>query len=391
MYISIQDILLGDDDEKDIPVNIGELPVAKLVKGRYLSPWTTKTKKNPLAVFQWILTRKQNVLPFPSGVVRPVDVIERVELNEERIEKTNHMHFTWLGHASCYFQTGGKYFLTDPVFSERASPFQFAGPKRILSPSFNIQKVLRHLDVVLLSHTHYDHLDYGTAMQIGNRALWVVPLGVKELLAGWGITNCVELNWWGKHTIAGDSASGDVEIVFTPTKHWTSRTPFDRNTCLWGSFVVGSEQGRVFFGGDTSYCDVFKQIGELYGPFDVSALSIGAYKPRWFMKHVHCNPEEAVKIHKELKSKRSVGIHWGTFPLADEDDIEPALELARARQAEGVPAQDFFTMGIGETVSITAADATQPQSIHWANDIATKRPDLYENYVSYYGTAPKEE
>lgn len=178
----------------------------------------------------------------------------------------------------------------------------------------------------------------------------VVPAGVKDILATRNITNCVELSWWESIKVPSKlDSSRNVEIVFTPTKHWTSRTPMDKNTCLWGSFVMMSPSSKMFFTGDTAYCDVFKKIGELYGPIDLAAIPIGAYNPRWFMKDVHINPYEAVSIHKDLRAVQSVGIHWGTFPLTDEDIVEPALEAIRCRQLLGVGETQFFTMMNGET------------------------------------------
>jgi len=372
------------DDYKQISLKVGELPEAKLIKGRFICPWSLKIKlkSRPLNFFNWAFFRKQTQLNFPEHMVPGSsldEVLAKVPVDEEAIDRTDRMHMTWLGHSTCYFQSGGLYFMTDPVFSMRCSPVPFAGPKRIQAPLFNIGQ-LKKLDVVLLSHTHYDHLDYDTAIRIrdhcGPHVKWIVPLGVSKILARWGITNVVELNWWEKHKIVDESKGVDVDVVFTPTKHWTGRSIFDRNKCLWGSFVVSSAQGRFFFGGDSSYCSVFKTIGDLYGPFDLAALAIGAYKPRWFMKHVHCDPSEAVKQHGDLRAKQSVGIHWGTFPLADEADIEPALDLAKHREQQALGARDFFTMGLGDTFLV--GDEAP------SNDVASLRPDLFHHYRDHY-------
>lgn len=200
----------------------------------------------------------------------------------------------------------------------------------------------------------------------------IVPLGVKEIMKSFGVTNVTELDWWQSYhhiTPTGKTA----EIIFTPTKHWTSRSLFDRNTCLWGSYVVKTAKSKFFFTGDTAYDEVFKLIGEKYGPFDFSAIPIGAYSPRWFMKDVHCDPVEAVQIHEDLKSKQSAAIHWGTFPMTDEDKVEPALELARARDLKKLPASSFFTMAQGETLSV----GEEPQ-----HDFGTKHFDLYGEYLT---------
>jgi N-acyl-phosphatidylethanolamine-hydrolysing phospholipase D len=238
--------------------------------------------------------------------------------------------------------------LTDPIWSDFASPMQFMGPKRYMPPALDLERL--NVDVVLLSHTHYDHMDWATLQRIGNKAMWIVPMGVKALFSEINITRVHEMDWWQHHVLDESSdVPGRLEIVFTPTKHWTSRTPFDRNTCLWGSFAVLSPSGKFFFGGDTAYHPFFKIIGDRYGPFDFAALPIGAYKPRWFMKDNHVNPAEAVQIHTDIKAKQTVAIHWGTFPLSDEDYIEPALELGRVRKLAGVSAEEFFTLAHGET------------------------------------------
>lgn len=263
--------------------------------------------------------------------------------------------------------------LTDPIWSDYASPLQFMGPKRYIKPALDLNKL--DIDIVLLSHTHYDHLDYNTATKIGNRAKWIVPLGAMEVLRNFGISNCVELDWWASHQVMETAKSGSVDITFTPTKHWTSRNPFDRNTSLWGSFVVKSNTSSFFFGGDTAYHDVFKIIGAKYGPFDFAALPIGAYKPRWFMKDNHVNPEEAVMIHTDIRSKQTAAIHWGTFPLSDEDYVEPALELARVREILGVPVRDFFSLQHGDTWIL----GDEPKS-----DFAMLRPKMFQEYQEYY-------
>ncbi len=199
----------------------------------------------------------------------------------------------------------------------------------------------------------------------------IVPLGVKALLKTFGITNCVELDWWASYHYL-TAAGSTIEVVFTPSKHWTARTFLDRNTCLWGSYAVLAQKSKFFFTGDTAYDPIFKHIGAKYGPFDLAAIPIGAYSPRWFMKDVHNNPEEALQIHKDLNAKQSAAIHWGTFPLADEDPIEPALELGRVRDIHGVSHKEFYTLAHGETVQLGEASA---------HDMATVRSDLYGVYL----------
>jgi N-acyl-phosphatidylethanolamine-hydrolysing phospholipase D len=233
------------------------------------------------------------------------------------------------------------------------------------------------IDYVLLSHTHYDHYDIATARKIGNRATWIVPKGVKSMLKSIGITNTVELDWWQSHTIDQVEGNEDeaIEVVFTPTQHWSSRSLFDRGTSLWGSFAVLTPKSRFFFTGDTAYCSVFKDIGETYGPFDLAAIPIGAYKPRHFLKDVHCNPAEAVRIHQDLNAKRSVAIHWGTFELSEEEFVEPALELGRVRELEKLDSNEFFTMAHGETLLLGESSS---------NDLSVLHPHLLRDYIQTY-------
>lgn len=378
-YVSIRDLVLGADPSVDeLELFQAEYPQCQYIKGRYMSPWSKETEKSFVSTAKWLMTRQQNRLQWPSNVTRDLDVLlqPRRSLDMAKIGDKSVPHVTWIGHATMYAQLGGLHFITDPMFSERAFPTQWLGPKRYIPPAAPVEQL--PIDVVLLSHTHYDHLDYGTALRIGNRALWLVPLGVKSLLAGWGISNVIELNWWDSHAIASPTTGELVNVHFTPAKHWTARSILDRNTCLWGSFAVLSQDCKFFFSGDTAYCSVFSQIGQKFGGFDVTALGIGAYKPRYFMKDHHCDPADALQIHRDIRAKQSVAIHWGTFPLADEDLAEPALELARVREesaAAGSHTGEFFTLLHGETHVVGDAPI---------NDFGSRFPDLFEHYKNNF-------
>lgn len=349
---------------------------AQYINGRYISPWCHDTKKGISDVFGWLMTRKQSQLNLPN-LSDSNSTIQVVEVDKTMMNCSTIPHFTWMGHASGYYHVDNVRFLTDPVWSKRSSPVQFSGPVRIVEPPIELDDI--KVDVVLLSHTHYDHLDYTSAKMIGNNSLWIVPLGVKAILNNFGITNCVELDWWDTYEILAPNGN-KINIIFTPSKHWTARSFFDRNTCLWGGYAVISPNHRFYFAGDTAYCSIFKAIGEHLGPFDMAAIPIGAYKPRWFMKSSHCDPNEAVQIHMDVKSKKTAAIHWGTFPLADEDHAEPALELARARIEHGVSKDEFFTMAHGETIN----DKDSP-----LYDYATVNPDLFSYYVNSYWVTHK--
>ena len=259
---------------------------------------------------------------------------------------------TWIGHATVLAQMGGMNVVTDPMFSQRASPFTWAGPQRLQPPGLSLAQLPR-IDVVLVSHNHYDHLDEASVRalngQVGGPPLFVVPLGLKAWLAGIGIEDAVELDWWQSHR------AGPLEIVLTPVQHWSGRHLTDRMQTLWGGFAVLAPDLHLFFAGDTGYSKDFSDIRERLAPrqrdrgFDIALIPVGAYEPRWFMAPQHVNPEEAVRMHLDLGAKRTLGVHWGTFELSDESLDAPPRALARARHALGVPDSAFFVMAIGET------------------------------------------
>ena len=259
---------------------------------------------------------------------------------------------TWIGHATVLVQSGGLNILTDPVFSERASPVQFAGPRRAQPPGIALAHLPR-IDVVLISHNHYDHLDRASVVLLSQRSqgqtLFLVPLGLKPWFEEQGIRNVVELDWWEAHQ------HRRVEFRMVPVQHWSARGLGDRNQTLWGGWAVFAPDLHWYFSGDAGYSRDFADTRERFAPrqrdggFDLALLAIGAYEPRWFMQEQHTNPAEAVKAHKDLGARRSLGIHWGTFNLSDEALDQPPRDLALARQAEGVAEQDFFLIRIGET------------------------------------------
>ena len=269
---------------------------------------------------------------------------------------------TWIGHATMLVQAGGLNVLTDPVFSLRASPVQFAGPKRAHPPGVALADLPR-IDLVLISHNHYDHLDKDSvkalADQAGGPPLFLVPLGIKPWMAELGVANVVELDWWSTHTVKG------VEFHFTPVQHWSARGVGDRLQTLWGGWAVLAPDLHWYFSGDTGYSRDFVDTRERlasrnHGGFDLALLAVGAYEPRWFMKEQHINLAEAVQIHKDLGARRSVGVHWGTFNLTDEPLDQPPKDLAAARKAQGVADEDFFLMAIGQTRELPRRSQAAP-------------------------------
>ncbi|MGH8481916.1 MAG: MBL fold metallo-hydrolase [Nevskiaceae bacterium] len=252
---------------------------------------------------------------------------------------------TWIGHATFLVQVGGLNVLTDPHFTARASPLRWAGPERLAPPGLSLRD-LPAPDVVLVSHNHYDHLDEGSVRWLAQhhpKAVFVVPLGLRRWLQRRRIGNVVELDWWQKHDGHGFS------VTAVPAQHFSGRGTNDRNATLWCGFVLEAAGKKVYFAGDTGYSKDFADIGERAGPMDLALLPIGAYAPRWFMRAMHVNPEEAVKIHRDVGARQSVAMHWGTFRLTEEPLDEPPRALAEALKAARVPPEKFWVMRHGET------------------------------------------
>ena len=254
---------------------------------------------------------------------------------------------TWIGHATMLVRLAGKNILFDPTFSERASPFTFAGPKRVVPLPIEIAELPR-IDVVLISHNHYDHLDLFSVMHLAalpqGSPRFLVPLGLKAWFAALGITRVDEYDWWQ------DTREGDLHITFVPVQHWSKRRLDDANQTLWGGWVVEGEGVKLIHAGDTGYSKDFRDIGERLGPFDMAFIPIGAYAPRWFMKVMHVDVPEAVQIREDLKAARAIGIHWGTLEgLTDEPLDEPPAVLARQRAERGLSQVEFDVLKIGET------------------------------------------
>jgi len=260
---------------------------------------------------------------------------------------------TWVGHATILLQMGGLNVLTDPHFSDRATPLPFIGigAKRHQPPGIALAD-LPHIDMVLISHNHYDHLDLPTVRalyrQAGGPPMFFVPLGVDLWFAAHvtdGETGQLRpMDWWDEISYRG------VEIRFLPIQHWSSRTLWDRNSTLWGAWALRHPSFSFFFAGDLGYSEDVQDIGRAVRGFDFAAIPIGGYEPRWFFHPQHINPQEAVRVHQEIGARQSLGIHWGTFEgLTDEPLDQPPRDLAAAREAAGLSPEEFFVLRHGET------------------------------------------
>jgi N-acyl-phosphatidylethanolamine-hydrolysing phospholipase D len=259
---------------------------------------------------------------------------------------------TWVGHATFLLQAGGMNIFTDPQFSERASPFAFTGPKRVVPLPLALDELPR-IDVVLITHNHYDHLDLPTVKALAaspeGSPLFLVPLGLKAWFADNGIDRVEEYDWWQQRDVGG------ARFTLVPVQHWSKRTLWDADQTLWGGWVMEVGGLRIIHTGDLGLSRDTRDIGERLGPFDLALIPIGAYEPRWFMQAMHVNVPEALQVRRDLKASRAIGMHWGTFEgLTDEPLDEPPAVLARLRAEQGLPVEAFDVMKIGETRSIEA-------------------------------------
>jgi len=253
---------------------------------------------------------------------------------------------TWLGHATTLVQYKGVNFLTDPHFYGVAGPLPKIGPKRLVAAPLKIEQ-LPPIDFIVISHNHYDHLDDKTVKAISNSTHWLVPLGLKKWLMKREIReeNITELDWWESW-----SKGPDITVTLTPTQHWSKRTVFDTNKTLWGSWAIKINDFNSWFAGDTGYNkNLFKEIGEKLGPFDLGLIPIGAYAPKYFMRVSHVDPNQAIQIHKDITAKKSIGIHWGTFAITHEPFLEPRELLISENKKAGLDNNEFITINIGET------------------------------------------
>lgn len=255
---------------------------------------------------------------------------------------------TFINHSTLLLQVDGVNILTDPVFSERVSPFRFAGPKRVRLSGVAL-KDLPPIDVILISHNHYDHLDTESLQKIVARQpsdqqpLILAGLGNSGLFELLGLPGFVDMDWQGALDYKG------IQIIFTEARHRSGRGITDQMKTLWGSFLIRTKQGDIYFAGDTGYGPHFDDLRRQYGDVELALLPIGAYRPLWFMQAVHLTPAQAVEAHLAIGSQQSIGMHFGTFQLTHEGIDEPEAELAEALAAQGVPSDRFITLGFGET------------------------------------------
>ncbi|SDD36126.1 MBL fold metallo-hydrolase [Belnapia rosea] len=307
--------------------------------GRHFHNVHDRTEKTFRDVWRW--RRTSRAIPWPPSV-------EDAPQPAPRRLPAGRIGATFIGHASFLIQLGGRCILVDPVWSERASPLTFAGPRRVRAPGQRLED-LPGCDLLLVSHNHYDHLDLPTLREVRRR--WSPPaitgLANARHLAKAGIQAATELDWWQSTEMAG------LRITYVPAQHFSARTLFDRNCSLWGGFVIQSGDATVYFAGDSGWCPHFAEIAARFPRIDLALLPIGAYEPRFFMRTQHMDPGEAVEAHRALGARRSIGMHFGTFAGLTDEAIEgPEAWLAEARAAAGLAEEAFTTLPFGASLDL---------------------------------------
>ncbi|MGA7885485.1 MAG: MBL fold metallo-hydrolase [Acidobacteriaceae bacterium] len=314
------------------PEPVTAAPVEHYWNGRFFNPGAPDHGFRE--ALKWMRTRQPGAWPqwIPSrpGPKPP-----------ERVEGTA-LRVTFVNHATVLLQTGGLNLLTDPVWSDRVSPVSFAGPRRHRAPGIRFED-LPPIDAILLSHNHYDHLDAPTLRRLAaeHKPAVFCPLGVAPLVRRCGLPEVHELDWWQATTWRGHG------IHCVPAQHFSARTPFDRNRTLWCGWVVEAERGNLYFAGDTGFGNFLQEIDRCFAPIRLALLPIGAYEPEWFMGPVHMTPEQAVDARTIIGANVAIGIHFGTFSLADDGEADPPARLRRALEGRE-DADRFWTLAEGE-------------------------------------------
>jgi L-ascorbate metabolism protein UlaG (beta-lactamase superfamily) len=315
-------------------------PVTDHFNGKRFYNYGADDRRNLWHLLKWMLNRNRGKWTQIESSPGPTP--------SRKVE--GHLRVTHVNHSTFLIQCDRVNILTDPVWSDRVSPFEVFGPKRMRPPGLRLED-LPEIHIILLSHNHYDHLDLKTLNAIVTRhnPQFIVPLGVGALLKKNGIACVNELDWWQSIT-----TKSLLEVQCLPAHHSTARGSVDRDKTLWCGFATNTSAGKIFFAGDTGYhSDTFKRIGKEAGPFKISIIPIGAYKPKWFMSPVHCDPAEALQIHLDVKSEVSIASHFGTFPLGDEGQDEPKNDLKHALHEIGVDPSKFVVPVGGQPIDFT--------------------------------------
>jgi N-acyl-phosphatidylethanolamine-hydrolysing phospholipase D len=316
---------------------------------KFHNPWSHR-EHGLLDILRWKLGLPPHETPLlPDAPATPA---ARIPLGRAEIAAPPALGWrvVWLGHASFLLQGAGVSLLVDPVFSAHCAPLRLGALRRMVSPPCDLED-LPQIHAVLLTHTHYDHLDLPTLRRLGTRIPLVVPEGHADWLKRAGFPEVSEIPWFASHPLAPG-----VTVTATPAQHFTARSLTDRNRGHWCGWLLEGAGCSLWHAGDSGYCEAFREIGERFGPIDFGMIPIGAYQPRHIMRSMHMNPEEAAQVFLETRCRRAVAMHWGTFRLTDEPVGEPPLRLAAALGKHRIAPENFVIGSVGQSWQVDSAE-----------------------------------
>ena len=317
-----------------------DTPYHHLADGTFKNPEGSPERDPNIkwSMSKWNKEKKKIKINIPPG-----HIIDRDEVLQNLKKFNNDDYVAWIGHATFLIKLGNTTIITDPLFSKNSGPLIF-GPKRYVNPAIDL-KDIPEINLYLLTHNHYDHLDYRTIKKFPHKKTKVLtPLKLSKYFTRNGFDNVEEMDWYDQVQV------NDLKITLLPAVHWSKRTLTDTNRTLWGNFLIEYKNKKIFFSCDTGYGNIYKDLGEKYGPIDLTFINIGAYdfRPMFEKSIYHANPEEALNIGQDLKSKKVLGMHWGTAILSLEDPFEPPVRFKNATNMYGYHKDDAIIFKIGE-------------------------------------------
>ena len=320
--------------------NMKDTPYHHLADGTFRNPEGSPERDPNIkwSMSKWNKEKKKIKINIPSG-----HVIDKKEVLKNLEKYKDDDYVAWIGHATFLIKLGNTTIITDPLFSKNAGPLIF-GPKRYVDPAISLKEI-PEVNLFLLTHNHYDHLDYRTIKKFPyKKAKVLTPLKLGKYFTRNGFSEVQEMDWYDQTEV------NDLKITLMPAVHWSKRTLTDTNKTLWGSFLIEYKNKKIFFACDTGYGNIYKDLGNKYGPIDLTFVNIGAYdfRPMFEKSIYHANPEEALNIGQDLKSKKVLGMHWGTVILSLEDPFEPPIRFKNATNKYGYHIDDAILFKIGE-------------------------------------------